>query len=82
MSIGKLDRPLHGFTFDPILSHNIETHDINEVTIKHPWEENLRPGPIKDHLTGVVAIFAANNMLEDFVNISTVFGSSLVMNQD
>ena len=43
-------RRLRAFAFDPILSRNIETHDINEVTIKIPWDDDLKPGPIDDYL--------------------------------
>jgi len=44
------NRRLRAFAFDPILSRRIETHDINEVTIKLPWEDNLGLGPIDDYL--------------------------------
>lgn len=43
-------RRLRAFAFDPILSRRIETHDINEVTIKLPWEDNLMLGPVDDYL--------------------------------
>jgi len=50
----KLPRPsyrrLRAFAFDPILSRRIETHDINEITIKLPWEDNLKIGPVDDYL--------------------------------
>ncbi|MDH4211989.1 MAG: hypothetical protein OEV79_11140 [candidate division WOR-3 bacterium] len=45
-----LKRRLRAFAFDPILSRNIETHDINEVTIKLPWDKNLEPGPSDSYL--------------------------------
>jgi hypothetical protein len=43
-------RRLRAFAFDPILSRHIETHEINEVTIKVPWENNLTLGPVDDYL--------------------------------
>jgi hypothetical protein len=43
-------RRLRAFAFDPILSRNIETQEINEVTINLPWEDNLGPGPVDDYL--------------------------------
>ncbi len=43
-------RRLRAFAFDPILSRRIGTHDINEVTIKLPWEDNLELGPVDDYL--------------------------------
>lgn len=54
MNSTKASRPPHrrlrAFAFDPILSRRIETHDINEVTIKLPWEDNLEAGPVDDYL--------------------------------
>ncbi len=43
-------RRLRAFAFDPILSRRLETHEINEVTIKVPWEDSLRLGPVDDYL--------------------------------
>ena len=43
-------RRLRAFAFDPILSRRIETRDINEVTIKLPWEDKLELGPVDDYL--------------------------------
>ena len=43
-------RRLRVFAFDPILSRRIETHEINEVTVKLPWEDNLELGPTDDYL--------------------------------
>jgi hypothetical protein len=43
-------RRLRAFAFDPILSRRIETHDINEITIKLPWEDNVELGPVDDYL--------------------------------
>jgi len=43
-------RRLRVFAFDPILSRRIETRDINEVTIKLPWEDSLELGPVDDYL--------------------------------
>ncbi len=43
-------RRLRAFAFDPILSRCLETHEINEVTIKVPWEDSLGLGPVDDYL--------------------------------
>ena len=43
-------RRLRAFAFDPILSRNLETHEINEVIINVPWEDNLGLGPVDDYL--------------------------------
>ena len=43
-------RRLRAFAFDPSLSRAIDTHEINEVTIKLPWEDNVKVGPIDDYL--------------------------------
>lgn len=43
-------RRLRAFAFDPILSRRIDTHEINEITIKLPWEEGLKPGPVDDYI--------------------------------
>ena len=44
------NRLLRVFAFDPILSKRIETYDINEVTIKLPWSENLDIGPVDEYI--------------------------------
>lgn len=41
---------LRAFAFDPLLSRGIETHEINEVTIKLPWQESLEIGPVDDYV--------------------------------
>jgi hypothetical protein len=43
-------RRLRAFAFDPLLSRRIETHEINEVTIKVPWDANLSLGPVDEYL--------------------------------
>ena len=47
------NRRLRAFAFDPIRSRRIETHEINEVTIKLPWEDQLELGPVDDYLAVV-----------------------------
>lgn len=39
-------RPLRAYAFDPALPISLESAVANEVTLKVPWEEGLRPGPI------------------------------------
>jgi len=54
-------RRLRAFAFDPMLSHSIETAEINEITIKLPWQDEaegeglpapgkLGVGPVDDYL--------------------------------
>lgn len=43
-------RRLRAFAFDPILSRQIGTHEVNEVTIQLPWEEDLSIGPSDRYL--------------------------------
>jgi hypothetical protein len=43
-------RRLRAFAFDPMISRRIETQDINEVTIRLPWDDGVGPGPIDDYL--------------------------------
>ena len=41
---------LRAFAFDPSLSRQIETQDINEVTLKLPWDSALGIGPVDTYL--------------------------------
>jgi hypothetical protein len=43
------NRRLRAFAFDPILSRRIETHEINEITIKLPWDDNMELGPVDSY---------------------------------
>lgn len=43
-------RKLRAFAFDPILSRQIDTYEINEVTLKIPWEDDLEVGPVDNYL--------------------------------
>jgi hypothetical protein len=43
-------RRLKAFAFDPILSRQIDTYEVNEVTLKIPWDENLELGPVDSYL--------------------------------
>jgi len=43
-------RRLRAFAFDPILSRHLETYEINEVTVKVPWQDRMQPGPVDDYL--------------------------------
>ena len=64
-------RRLRAFAFDPILSRSIETHEINEVTIKLPWEDNLKLGPVDDYIEVV-----------DYDPASQVFYEPVDLNND
>jgi hypothetical protein len=41
---------LRAFAFDPILSRRIDTYDVNQITIKLPWQDDLKLGPVDDYL--------------------------------
>lgn len=43
-------RKLRAFAFDPIVSRQIETSEINEVTLKIPWDSDLNIGPVDSYL--------------------------------
>jgi hypothetical protein len=43
------NRRLRVFGFDPLLSRQIETYDINEVTLELPWEK-VEPGPVDEYI--------------------------------
>lgn len=42
-------RDLRVYAFDPSLSWQIETLDINQMTLRVPWED-LKPGPVGEYL--------------------------------
>ncbi len=43
-------RRLRVFAFDPLLSNQLETLAINQVTLQVPWEDGLLPGPVGEYL--------------------------------
>jgi hypothetical protein len=43
-------RSLRGYAFDPIVSLNLDTSDINEILYKVPWEKDLKPGPEGEYI--------------------------------
>ncbi len=43
-------RRLRAFAFDPILSRQMETYQVNEITLKIPWDEDLEMGPVDGYL--------------------------------
>ncbi len=43
-------RRLRAFAFDPSLSRQIDTSEINEVILKVPWDRKLGPGPVDSYL--------------------------------
>ncbi|MCY2977269.1 MAG: hypothetical protein NTU79_01210 [Planctomycetota bacterium] len=43
-------RRLRVFAFDPLLSNQLETLAINQITLQVPWEDGLRPGPIGEYV--------------------------------
>ncbi len=53
-------RRLRVFAFDPGLDQQLQTADINELTLKLPWDGTLQPGPVDDYLE-VVDVDPASN---------------------
>src|ERR1700733_3986395 len=43
-------RRLRAFAFDPLLSNQLDTLGVNQVTLPVLWEENLQPGPVGEYL--------------------------------
>ncbi len=43
-------RRLRAFAFDPIMSRQIETYEVNEVTLRVPWDEDMELGPTDSYL--------------------------------
>ena len=43
-------RRMRVFAFDPILSRQIDTHEVNEVMLKIPWDDDLDLGPIDSYI--------------------------------
>jgi hypothetical protein len=43
-------RRLRAFAFDPLLSNQLDTASINEITLPVVWEEDLQPGPVGEYL--------------------------------
>ena len=43
-------RRLRCFAFDPILSRQLDTYEINEVTLKIPWDDSMGTGPVDRYL--------------------------------
>jgi hypothetical protein len=43
-------RRLRSFAFDPLLSTQLDTMGVNQVTLPILWEEDLRPGPVGEYL--------------------------------
>jgi len=41
---------LRALAFDPVLSREIETSEINDVVIKIPWNDDLQIGPVDEYL--------------------------------
>jgi len=62
-------RRLRAYAFDPLASNQLETLEINQVTLPVLWEENLQPGPIGEYLE-VVDFDPADNCFYDPVNLN------------
>jgi hypothetical protein len=54
-------RRLRVFAFDPSLSGQIETANINQLTLKIPWDDSLQQGPTDEYLE-VVDVDPASNL--------------------
>jgi hypothetical protein len=44
------NRRLRAFAFDPLLSTQIESLGVNQITLSMIWEDNLQPGPVGEYL--------------------------------
>jgi hypothetical protein len=53
-SSGLVPRPpfrrLRTYSFDPILSRQLDTYEINELILKIPWDEMMETGPIDSYI--------------------------------
>ena len=45
-----VNRRLRAFAFDPLLSNQIETLGVNDITLSVIWEDGLGPGPVGEYL--------------------------------
>ncbi|MBC7981346.1 MAG: hypothetical protein H7Y36_12355 [Armatimonadetes bacterium] len=43
-------RRLRGYAFDPGLSQQFATAEINEIVFRLPWDPDLRPGPVGEYI--------------------------------
>jgi hypothetical protein len=68
-------RKLRGYAFDPVLSQQFETADINELVFHVPWEK-LSPGPVGEYLE-VVDYDPASQAFYDPVDLNDpeIFGA-------
>jgi hypothetical protein len=57
-------RKLRGYAFDPIVSLDLDTADINEITYQVPWETDLNPGPEGDYIHVIDRDPASNAVYE------------------
>ena len=63
------NRRLRAFAFDPSLSQQIQTADINEVILKMPWEDDLQEGPVDEYLE-VVDVDPASDVVYPPVDLN------------
>lgn len=45
-----LIRPLRAFAFDPGMANQLQTYQMNEISIPVCWEDELLPGPVGEYL--------------------------------
>ena len=45
---------IRALAFDPMLSGQIETAGVNQVTLQVAWEDDLAPGPVGEYLEVIV----------------------------
>jgi hypothetical protein len=57
-------RKLRGYAFDPIVSLDLDTADINEITYQIPWEPGLEPGPEGEYIHVIDRDPASNAVYE------------------
>lgn len=62
-------RRLRAYTFDPSLTTKLDTAFINQSTIKVPWEDDLKPGPVGEYLE-VIDIDPASGLFYEPVDLN------------
>jgi hypothetical protein len=62
-------RSLRVYTFDPGIATRLDTALINQMVLRIPWEDDLRPGPVGDYLE-VIDVDPASNCFYDPVNLN------------
>lgn len=65
-------RKLRGYAFDPVTSLDLEMVDLNQITFKVVWENDLKPGPEGEYIK-VVDRDPASNAVYEPVDLNDPF---------